>query len=141
MIKNSMEKLVSLCKRRGFVFPSSDIYGGLEATNDYGPLGIKLKNNIKSLWWKDMVNSRQDIVGMDSAIFMNSKIWEASGHVNEFHDPLIDCIKCNARFREDHIDINKNCPKCGIKDWTEPTQFNLMLKTQYGPSEQSSSTV
>ena len=141
MIKKSMEKLVSLCKRRGFIFPSSDIYGGLEATNDYGPLGIELKKNIKSLWWKDMVTSRNDIVGMDAAIFMNSKVWEASGHINEFHDPLIDCKKCNARFREDHIDLNKNCPKCGIKDWTEPTQFNLMLKTQYGPSEQSSSVV
>ena len=142
MIKNkTMDKLVSLCKRRGFIFPSSDIYGGLEATNDYGPLGIELKNNIKSLWWRDMVTSRKDIVGMDASIFMNSKVWEASGHVNEFHDPLVDCKNCKSRFREDHIDLNKNCPDCGIRDWTNPKQFNLMLKTQYGPSEESSSTI
>ena len=142
MIKNkTMNKLVSLCKRRGFIFPSSDIYGGLEATNDYGPLGIELKNNIKTLWWRDMVTSRKDIVGMDASIFMNSKVWEASGHINEFHDPLIDCKNCKSRFREDHIDLNKNCPNCGIRDWTNPKQFNLMLKTQYGPSEESSSTI
>ncbi|MDP6578939.1 MAG: glycine--tRNA ligase, partial [Candidatus Marinimicrobia bacterium] len=84
-----MDKLVSLCKRRGFIFQSSDIYGGLEATYDYGPLGVELKNNVKQLWWRDVVTSRTDVVGMDAAIFMNSKVWEASGHVSEFHDPMV----------------------------------------------------
>ena len=136
-----MDKLVSLCKRRGFIFRSSDIYGGLEATYDYGPLGVELKNNVKQLWWRDVVTSRTDVVGMDAAIFMNSKVWEASGHVSEFHDPMVDCKNCKARFREDHIDLDKNCPTCGVKEWTDARQFNLMLKTHYGPSEDSSSVV
>lgn len=138
---NKMEKLVSLCKRRGFIFRSSEIYGGLEATYDYGPLGVELKNNVKQIWWKDVVTSRSDVVGMDAAIFMNSKVWEASGHVQEFHDPLVDCKNCKARYREDHMDMDKPCPACGIKDWTEPRQFNLMLKTHYGPSEESASII
>ena len=136
-----MDKLVSLCKRRGFIFQSSDIYGGLEATYDYGPLGVELKNNVKQLWWRDVVTSRTDVVGMDAAIFMNSKVWEASGHVSEFHDPMVDCKNCKARFREDHIDLDKNCPTCGVKEWTDARQFNLMLKTHYCPSEDSSSVV
>lgn len=136
-----MDKLVSLSKRRGFVFQSSEIYGGLEATYDYGPLGVELKNNLKQLWWKDTVTSREDVVGMDSAILMHSRVWEASGHVQEFHDPLVDCKNCKARFRADQIDLNKPCPTCGKKDWTEPRQFNLMLKTHYGPSGDSSSLV
>ena len=138
---NKMEKLVSLCKRRGFIFRSSEIYGGLEATYDYGPLGVELKNNVKQIWWKDVVTSRSDVVGMDAAIFMNSKVWEASGHVQEFHDPLVDCKNCKARYRVDHVDLEKACPACGIKDWTEPRQFNLMLKTHYGPSEESASII
>ena len=137
----TMDKLVSLCKRRGFIFQSSDIYGGLEATYDYGPLGVELKNNVKQLWWRDVVTSRTDVVGMDTAIFMNSKVWEASGHVSEFHDPMVDCKNCKARFRADHIDLEKNCPNCGIKEWTDARQFNLMLKTHYGPSEDSSSVI
>lgn len=137
----TMDKLVSLCKRRGFIFQSSDIYGGLEATYDYGPLGVELKNNVKQLWWRDVVTSRTDVVGMDAAIFMNSKVWEASGHVSEFHDPMVDCKNCKARFRADHIDLEKNCPNCGIKEWTDARQFNLMLKTHYGPSEDSSSVI
>ena len=138
---NTMEKLVSLCKRRGFIFQSSEIYGGLEATYDYGPLGVELKNNVKQIWWRDVVTSRADVVGMDAAIFMNPKVWEASGHVEEFHDPLVDCKNCRARFRADHVDTDKPCPRCGIKDWTRPRQFNLMLKTHYGPSEDSSSVI
>ena len=137
----TMDKLVSLCKRRGFIFQSSDIYGGLEATYDYGPLGVELKNNVKQLWWRDVVTSRTDVVGMDTAIFMNSKVWEASGHVSKFHDPMVDCKNCKARFRADHIDLEKNCPNCGIKEWTDARQFNLMLKTHYGPSEDSSSVI
>ena len=138
---NLMDKLVSLCKRRGFIFQSSEIYGGLEAIYDYGPLGVELKKNVKQIWWKDVVTSRADVVGMDAAIFMNPKVWEASGHVQEFHDPLVDCKNCNARFRADHIELNKPCPNCGKQDWTEPRQFNLMLKTHYGPSEDSSSLI
>jgi len=136
-----MDKLVSLCKRRGFIFQNSEIYGGLEATYDYGPLGVELKNNIKHLWWRDIVTSREDVVGMDTAILMHPKVWEASGHVEEFHDPLVDCMNCNARFRADHIDQNEPCPTCGKQKWTEPRQFNLMLKTHYGPSEDSSSVI
>lgn len=137
----TMDKLVSLSKRRGFVFQSSEIYGGLEATYDYGPLGVELKNNLKQLWWKDTVTSREDVVGMDSAILMHSRVWEASGHVQEFHDPLVDCKNCKARFRADQIDLNKPCPTCGKRDWTEARQFNLMLKTHYGPSGDSSSLI
>ncbi len=133
----TMEKLVSLCKRRGFIFQSSEIYGGLESTFDYGPLGVELKNNIKQQWWKDVVTSRHDVVGMDSAILMNPKVWEASGHVKNFHDPMVDCKNCKARFRSDHIDIDKPCERCGIRDWTEPRQFNLMFKTNVGPVETS----
>ena len=136
-----MDKLVSLCKRRGFIFQSSEIYGGLEATYDYGPLGAELKNNVKQLWWRDIVTSRSDIVGMDAAILMNPEVWKASGHLTEFHDPMVDCKNCKARYRADHIDLEKNCPACGIKDWTEARQFNLMLKTYYGPSEDSSSEI
>ena len=136
-----MDKLVSLCKRRGFIFQSSEIYGGLEATYDYGPLGAELKNNVKQLWWRDIVTSRSDIVGMDAAILMNPEVWKASGHLTEFHDPMVDCKNCKSRYRADHIDVEKNCPACGIKDWTEARQFNLMLKTYYGPSEDSSSEI
>ena len=136
-----MDKLVSLCKRRGFIFQSSEIYGGLEATYDYGPLGAELKNNVKQLWWRDIVKSRSDVVGMDAAILMNPEVWKASGHLSEFHDPMVDCKNCKARYRADHIDLEKNCPSCGIKDWTESRQFNLMLKTYYGPSEDSSSEI
>ncbi|MFQ6676115.1 MAG: glycine--tRNA ligase [Fidelibacterota bacterium] len=136
-----MDKLISLCKRRGFIFQSSEIYGGLEATYDYGPLGVELKNNIKQIWWRDVVTARADVVGMDSAILMHPRVWEASGHIEEFHDPMVDCKHCKARYRADAVDLEKPCPKCGNKDWTRPRQFNLMLKTHYGPSEDSSSLV
>ncbi len=128
----SIEKIVSLSKRRGFIFQSSEIYGGLASTWDYGPLGVEMKNNIKNLWWKDIVTSRQNIVGMDASILMHHEVWEASGHVQNFHDPMVDCKNCKARYRADHIDLTKPCEKCGKTDWTEPRQFNLMFKTSLG---------
>ena len=128
----SIEKIVSLSKRRGFIFQSSEIYGGLGSTWDYGPLGVEMKNNIKKLWWDEMVTSRRNVVGMDAAILMHPKVWEASGHVNNFHDPMVDCKNCKARYRADHIDLNKPCVRCGKIDWTEPRQFNLMFKTSLG---------
>ncbi len=134
-----MDKIVSLCKRRGFVFPGSEIYGGLANSFDYGPLGVELKNNIKNLWWKRFVQQRDDMVGIDAALIMNPKVWEASGHLKEFSDPLVECEKCKRRFRADHIE-GKKCPDCGGK-LSEPRQFNLMLKTFLGVTEDSVSTV
>ena len=126
-----MEKIVSLCKRRGFVFQSSEIYGGLASTWDYGPLGSELKRNVKEAWWKAVVHHRDDVVGLDASILMDSKVWEASGHTRNFHDVLVDCKQCKKRFREDHIKDNK-CPACGKTDFTEGRAFNLMFKTQLG---------
>ena len=134
-----MDKIVSLCKRRGFVFPGSEIYGGLANSWDYGPLGVELKNNIKQLWWKRFVHMRDDIVGIDAALIMNPKVWEASGHLKEFSDPLVECSKCKRRFRADHIKGTK-CPDCGGK-LSEPRQFNLMLKTFLGPAEEKANQV
>ncbi|HLD70771.1 MAG TPA: glycine--tRNA ligase [Negativicutes bacterium] len=132
-----MEKIISLCKRRGFVFPGSEIYGGLANSWDYGPLGVELKNNIKQLWWKRFVQQRDDMVGIDAALIMNPKVWEASGHLKEFADPLVECKKCKRRFRADQIE-GANCPEC--KGELSPAkQFNLMLKTFLGPAEDSSS--
>jgi len=192
-----MDKLVSLCKRRGIIFQSSDIYGGLSSTWDYGPLGVEIKRHVKDLWWHDMVTSRENVVGMDAAILMHPKVWEASGHVANFHDPLIDCKKCQARFREDKaptyfkcsncnfnfcvndglIEVKKEfavhfpdlyarevahyrdsdcpycggqktvklekiaCPNCGSSELSPARQFNLMFKTHFGPSEDSTSEV
>jgi len=193
-----MEKLVSLCKRRGFIFQSSDIYGGLSSTWDYGPLGVELKRHVKDLWWHEIVTSREDVVGMDAAILMHPKVWEASGHVANFNDPLIDCKHCRARFREDKggyhfrcskcglqfkvaeglLEVRKEfrsffpedlfarepqfyqdsdcpqcgethtvqlekrtCPTCGSNDLSPARQFNLMFKTHFGPSEDSTSEV
>ena len=133
----SIENIVSLCKRRGFIFQSSEIYGGLGSTWDYGPYGVEMKQKIKNFWWHDVVTSRENVVGMDAAILMHPKTWEASGHVSNFHDPLVDCKNCKARYRADHTDLNKPCKKCGIMDWTEPRQFNLMFKTFIGPVEDS----
>ncbi|MBP9732307.1 MAG: glycine--tRNA ligase [Candidatus Magasanikbacteria bacterium] len=141
MSQDTMEALISLCKRRGFVFPGSEIYGGLANAWDYGPLGAQMKKNIKDLWWKQFVESRSDMVPFDGAILMNPKVWEASGHVATFNDPLVECKNCHGRFRADHVDIAKNCPTCGKKDWTEAKQFNLMFKTSIGPSEESANTV
>ena len=147
-MENSIEKLVSLCKRRGFVFQSSEIYGGFSAIYDYGPLGVELKNNISKLWWKEMTQVNQNIVGIDSGILMHPKIWEASGHVGAFNDPLVDCKQCNSRYRADEFSqqfsaINwseTKCPNCGtIGSLTEPRQFNLMFKTNVGPIEDAGS--
>lgn len=151
-----MEKIVSLCKRRGFIFPSSEIYGGFAAVYDYGPYGVELENNAKAIWWKKMVQERPDIVGLDSSIFMNPKIWEASGHVSGFSDPLSECKKCHARLRVDHLledagvfadekmseeEINAlflehkskiKCPSCKKSDFADAKKFNLLVKSNLG---------
>jgi glycyl-tRNA synthetase len=139
-----MEKITSLAKRRGFVFQSSEIYGGQNGAWDYGPLGIELKNRIQRLWWKEMTQLHDDIVGLDAAIIMYPKVWEASGHVENFTDPLVDCKKCKARFRADQIDqeklAKKECPECG-GELTDTRKFNLMFKTHIGAVEESSSVI
>ncbi len=138
----TMEKLVSLCKRRGIVYQSSEIYGGMAGAWDYGPLGVKLKNNIRDYWWKEMTQLQDNIVGLDAAIMMHPKVWEASGHVDSFTDPMVDCKECKARFRSDHIDLDASCPTCGAKDsFTEPRQFNMMFSTHLGPVAESGSIV
>lgn len=164
----TMEKIVSLAKRRGFIFPSSEIYGGLGGVWDYGPLGVALKQNVKRAWWRDTVLLRDDVVGLDAAILMHPKVWEASGHVTGFTDPLVDCRSCKKRFRADHLlealeeswkrdehgayepndlaDLamhlkNVPCPECGARSLTEPRQFNLMFKTFVGPVEDDASRV
>ena len=147
-MNKTIEKIVSLCKRRGFIFQSSDIYGGFAAVYDYGPLGIELKNSIAQLWWKEMTQAHENIVGLDSGILMHPRIWEASGHVGAFHDPLVDCRQCKARYRADELtetpeEVNwqeLKCPKCGTTgNLTDPRQFNLMFKTHAGPVEESGS--
>lgn len=158
MPASTLDQLVSLCKRRGFVFPGSEIYGGLANTWDYGPLGVELKNRVKKQWWKTFVHKRADMVGLDAAILMNPRVWEASGHVSNFNDPLVDCKKCKERFRGDKLLEEKlgveaaailkldqvqpmllaekiPCPKCGEVAWTEAKKFNLMFKTQQGVIE------
>jgi len=149
----SMEDIVSLCKRRGFVFQASEIYGGLAGFYDYGPLGVELANNIKQEWWKAMVREHDNIFGVDGAIIQNPKLWEASGHVAGFTDPLVDCKNCGARHRADHLadtdstDLkeltellkDKACPTCGKKALTEPRFYNMMMKTWVGPIEDDSS--
>lgn len=133
-----MEKLVSLCKRRGFVYQGSEIYGGLAGTWDYGPLGVALRNNIKNLWWKKFVTDREDMYGVDASILMNQKVWQASGHVGGFADPLVECKKCKHRFRADHIEDKKKCPDCK-GELGEARQFNMMFKTNVGATEDESS--
>lgn len=134
-----MEDIVSLCKRRGFIYQGSEIYGGLAGTWDYGPLGTALKRNITNLWWKMFVEDREDMYGVDTTIIMNPKVWEASGHVETFTDPLVECSNCKARFREDKIDTSK-CPNCGkTGTFGEARQFNLLFKTQVGPLEDEKS--
>lgn len=135
-----MEKVVSLCKRRGFIFQGSEIYGGLAGTFDYGDLGGELLHNIKNSWWKKFVSSRRDMYGIRAAILMNSKVWEASGHVAGFADPMVECEKCKRRFRADQIEDKEKCAECGGK-LGEPKQFNMMFATQIGAMEDSSSTV
>ncbi len=135
-----MEKIVSLCKRRGFVFQGSEIYGGLGGTFDWGHFGVALKNNIKQAWWKKFVDGRRDMYGVDAAILMNSKVWEASGHVAGFSDPLIECEKCKKRFRADQLSDIKKCPECEGK-LGSMRQFNMMFATKIGAMEDSAATV
>jgi glycyl-tRNA synthetase len=141
MAKNDlMDRVVNLAKRRGLVFPSSEIYGGFRSTWDYGPLGVLLKRNVKDAWWRSMVQLRDDVVGLDAAILMAPKVWEASGHVATFTDPLVDCRNCKERFRADQLPASGACPNCGMKDtFTESRQFNLMFKTFVGPVEDDAS--
>jgi glycyl-tRNA synthetase len=154
---STLDKIISLCKRRGFVFPSGEIYGGTRSAWDYGPLGVELKENVKKQWWRSTVTARDDVVGLDSAIILPTKTWEASGHLATFTDPLVECQSCHKRFREDHlqeeyagkndiadpdtVDINDKvaCPNCGNRHtWTEPRMFNMMLKTYLGVVEDES---
>jgi len=137
--KVTMEKLVSLCKRRGYIFPSSEIYGGLGACYDYGPLGVEFKNNIKAAWWRSVVQERDDVVGLDASILMHPQTWVASGHVDGFADPLVDCKECHRRWRADDLEDAK-CPDCG-GELTEPRMFNLMFKTFVGAVEDDASVV
>lgn len=136
MPATSMEQLVSLCKRRGFIFQSADIYGGLQGVYDFGPLGVELKNNLKAAWWRAMVYERDDVEGLDASILTHQKVLHYSGHEETFTDPLQDCKKCKNRFRADHVKDGK-CPECGSTDLTEPRMFNLMFKTAVGPVEDS----
>jgi glycyl-tRNA synthetase len=159
----TMDKIAALSKRRGFVFPGSDIYGGLANTWDYGPLGVELKRNVKDLWWRMFVHQRRDIVGIDAGILMHPRVWEASGHVESFNDPLVDCRTCRARFRADHLieerlglhvegktpaemtailqEAELKCPNCGNATLTDARQFNMMFRTTIGPIEETGTTV
>ena len=134
-----MDKMLSLSKRRGFIFASSEIYGGLGSTYDYGPLGVELKRNVKEAWWRSVVRERDDVVGLDSAILMHPRIWEASGHVENFTDPLVECRQCHRRFRSDQLETGA-CPDCG-GEFTDPRRFNLMFRTFLGPVEDTSHEV
>src|SRR5215471_19254486 len=137
---DAMDRIVNLAKRRGLVFPSSEIYGGFRSTWDYGPLGVLLKRNVKDAWWRAMVQDRDDVVGLDAAILMAPQVWEASGHVATFTDPLVDCRNCQERFRADQLPASGACPNCGAKDsFTEARSFNLMFQTHVGSVESDAS--
>ena len=138
MTAKSMEELTSLCKRRGFIYQTNEIYGGLQGLFDYGPLGVELKNNLKQAWWKSMVYDRDDVEGLDAAILTSPAVLKYSGHEETFSDPLVDCRSCNSRWRADHLEESK-CPSCGSKDLTEPRPFNLMFKTNVGPIDDGTS--
>ena len=153
MATQKLDQVISLAKRRGFVFQAGEIYGGSRSAWDYGPLGVELKENIKRQWWQSMVAGREDVVGLDSSIILPKRVWEASGHVEAFVDPLIECTSCHKRFRQDHLEdafeekkgrrpasmADIACPNCGSKDiWTEPKNFNGLLKTSLGPVEDES---
>jgi len=137
----TLDKIVALCKRRGFVYPAADIYGGLNGVYDFGPLGAQLRTNIRNAWTRAMDEAPSEIVFFDGALLGHHKMWEASGHVENFHDPMVDCLNCKKRFRADDPDINleKSCPSCGIKKWTEIRQFNMMFKTELGASSEHTS--
>lgn len=139
MSEVKLEDIVSLAKRRGFIYQGSEVYGGLSGTWDYGPLGVALKRNITNLWWKTFVEDRDDMYGVDAAILMNQKVWQASGHVDTFTDPLVECSNCKMRFREDKVDTSQ-CPNCGTENpFGESRMFNLMFKTNVGPVDDESS--
>src|SRR3989344_5671956 len=143
---NLLEKIVSLCKRRGFIFPGSEIYGGLRGTWDYGPLGSELKFNLKEAWWDYMVRNRENVFGVSASIIMNPRVWEASGHVASFTDPLVECKTCNERFRADKLADVKEHEEVHIKKkepvaWTEPKQFNILVEAKLGVIEGEKSTV
>jgi len=139
-IPDLMEKIVSLCKRRGFVFPAAEIYGGFANAWDYGPLGVQMRRHIRDAWWRAMVQERDDVVGLEATIITNPRVWVASGHVSTFNDPLVDCKSCKARFRADQIDLSAPCPNCGATgQFTEPRMFNMMLKTYIGPVQDEES--
>jgi len=137
----TLDTIVNLAKRRGIAFQSSEIYGGLRSTYDYGPLGVELKDNIKRAWWKSMVQLREDVVGLDAAILMHPRVWEASGHVESFTDPLVECLSCHHRFRADHLPDPPVCPDCGNRTFTNPRNFNMMFKTYAGPVEDEAALV
>ncbi len=138
-----MEEITSLAKRRGIAFQSSEIYGGLRSSWDYGPLGVELRRNIRNAWWRSMVQLREDVVGLEAAIIMSPRVWEASGHVATFNDPLVECLSCHQRFRADHLEPGDDglriCPNCGNKAFTEAKQFNLMFRTHMGPVDDDDS--
>jgi len=137
----SLDTIVNLAKRRGIAFQSSEIYGGLRSTWDYGPLGVELKDNVKRAWWKAMVQLREDVVGLDASILMHPRVWEASGHVESFTDPLVECLNCHHRFRADHLPDPPVCPDCGNRQFTDARNFNLMFKTYAGPVEDAGALV
>ena len=139
-MKADLELLASLAKRRGFAFPSAEIYGGFSSTYDYGPLGAEMKRNIRDSWWRRMVQSRDDVVGIEAAIITNPAVWVASGHVGGFTDPLVDCLECQSRVRADHIE-NNTCPVCkAVGRFTEERKFNLMFRTFVGPVQDEAAT-
>ena len=140
MVSKTMEELVSLCKRRGFIFQSNDIYGGTKGLYDYGPMGVELKNNLKQSWWKSMVYERDDVEGLDSNILTGPDVLKHSGHEDTFSDPLVDCKSCKSRWKADQLN-NQSCPNCKSKDLTDPRPFNLMFKTSIGPVDDGSSFV
>jgi len=135
----TLERIVSLCKRRGFVFGGSEIYGGIGGIYDLGPLGAELANNIKRQWWQNIVLTRENVVGLDSSILMNQRVWQTSGHLKSFVDPLVECKNCHSRFRKDMLPKDQKCPNCGKNNWTKPRMFNLMFKTHVGPVEDQAS--
>ncbi|MCK5844366.1 MAG: glycine--tRNA ligase, partial [Victivallales bacterium] len=128
-----MEKISSLCKRRGFIFHSSEIYGGINGFWDYGPYGVAMKRALESLWWNYMVESRDNVEGLDSTVICHPQVWKASGHLDKFGDLMTDCRDCKARHRVDQMEDNTKCPNCGSSNLTEPKEFNLMMKTFVGP--------
>ena len=140
MVARTMDELVSLCKRRGFIYQSNDIYGGIKGLYDYGPMGVELKNNLKIAWWKSMIYERDDVEGLDASILSAPDVLKHSGHEDTFSDPLVDCRKCKSRFRADQL-VKNSCPNCNSEDLTEPRPFNLMFKTSIGPVDDGSSYV